>query len=134
MLKLGFLYENPDDLRCENLERNRDPFAAQILAMGLLLDLDSGFDRIVSNCWHDLYSLAYSLMENHHDAEEMVQETFIRAYKALRGYSEERRASLHMRAWLYTILRNTVRSYHIRESRLVSLDSEENSWLIEKES
>ena len=47
-----------------------------------------------------LYATAYRMTRNAHDAEDLVQETFLRAYRAFDGYEPGTNA----RAWLYTIL------------------------------
>lgn len=47
-----------------------------------------------------LYGTAYRLTHNAHDAEDLVQETLLRAY---RGFDRFREGS-NIRAWLYTIL------------------------------
>ncbi|MGE3448628.1 MAG: RNA polymerase sigma factor [Microbacteriaceae bacterium] len=49
-----------------------------------------------------LARVALSLTRNHADAEDLVQETLVRAYKAI-----DRFDGRHPRAWLLTILRNT---------------------------
>jgi RNA polymerase sigma-70 factor (ECF subfamily) len=47
-----------------------------------------------------LYSTALRLTRNPHDAEDLVQETYLKAYRAFDTY----RAGTNIRAWLYTIL------------------------------
>jgi RNA polymerase sigma-70 factor (ECF subfamily) len=47
-----------------------------------------------------LYGTAYRLTRNAHDAEDLVQETYLRAYRAFDGYQ----ADTNIRGWLYTIL------------------------------
>ena len=49
-----------------------------------------------------LARVALSLTRHHADAEDLVQETLVRAYKAV-----DRFDGRHPRAWLLTILRNT---------------------------
>ncbi|MDX1659692.1 MAG: sigma-70 family RNA polymerase sigma factor [Nitriliruptorales bacterium] len=49
-----------------------------------------------------LYGVAMRLTRNPHDAEDLVQETIYRAYRAL-----DRFDGRYPRAWLLTILRNT---------------------------
>lgn len=49
-----------------------------------------------------LARVALSLTRNHADAEDLVQDTLVRAYKAV-----DRFDGRHPRAWLLTILRNT---------------------------
>ncbi len=47
-----------------------------------------------------LYATACRLTRNPHDAEDLVQETYLRAYKAFDGFTP----GTNIRAWLYTIL------------------------------
>jgi RNA polymerase sigma-70 factor (ECF subfamily) len=47
-----------------------------------------------------LYGTAYRLTHNAHDAEDLVQETLLRAYRAFDRFRE----GTNIRAWLYTIL------------------------------
>lgn len=49
-----------------------------------------------------LYRVALRLTRNQHDAEDLVQDTLVRAYRAL-----DRFDGRYPRAWLLTILRNT---------------------------
>ena len=50
-----------------------------------------------------LYGTAYRLTRNAHDAEDLVQETFLRAYRSFDRYTP----GTNIRAWLYTILHRT---------------------------
>lgn len=56
---------------------------------------------------------------NLHDAEDLVQETLIRAYRGLDGFDGR-----HPRAWLFTILRNTHRNMNRRARPRVIEDPE----------
>jgi RNA polymerase sigma-70 factor (ECF subfamily) len=47
-----------------------------------------------------LYGTAYRMTRNAHDAEDLVQETLLRAFRAFDGYAP----GTNIRAWLYTIL------------------------------
>lgn len=49
------------------------------------------------------YNLARWLTRNHHDAEDLVQEAYLRALRAFEGF----RGGSDGRAWLLTIVRNT---------------------------
>ncbi len=48
------------------------------------------------------YNLARWLVHNEHDAEDLIQESFMRAFKSFGGYHGG-----NSRAWLLTIVRNT---------------------------
>ena len=47
---------------------------------------------------------------NREDAEEIVQDAFVRAYRALAKMSAEQRAELRLQPWLYTITLNVTRN------------------------
>ena len=47
-----------------------------------------------------LYGTAYRMTRNAHDAEDLVQETFLRAYRGFDRYEP----GTNIRAWLFTIL------------------------------
>jgi len=64
---------------------------------------DRAFDAIHDRYEARLHAYARQLLGGaHHDAEEVVQDAFVRALRALR--SDEREMAL--KAWLYTIVRN----------------------------
>lgn len=50
-----------------------------------------------------LFNLAVSLTRNRRDAEDLVQETYLRAFRFFDSYSP----GTHIKAWLFRILRNT---------------------------
>jgi RNA polymerase sigma-70 factor (ECF subfamily) len=75
---------------------------------------------------HRIYALSYALTGNRMDAEEVAQDTFLRAYRALVTYTPERVRDLKQRAWLHQIAVNVVRNRHrgVRP-RLVELNGSE---------
>ena len=70
---------------------------------------DRAFEEFVLPEVEVMLRVARSLTRNHADAEDLVQDTLIRAYKAI-----ERFDGRHPRAWLLTILRNTNINRHRR--------------------
>ena len=66
----------------------------------------------------ELYLYIYSLSRNHHIAEDLTQETFL---KALLSLPEEHG---NIRAWLYMVARNLFFNYRKKASRNVSLEEE----------
>ena len=72
----------------------------------LMEDVDSHFRQLVETYQHQLYRLMYRQVGNAQDAEDIVQETFLRAYYALRDYAAQRVRLRHVRPWLYKIAFN----------------------------
>lgn len=69
---------------------------------------DRAFERYVLPEIEVLLRVANSLTRNHAEAEDLVQDTLLRAYRSIDGFDGR-----HPRAWLLTILRNT----HINRNR-----------------
>lgn len=61
------------------------------------------FEKATAPLLPDLHLRALRLTRNHHDAEDLVQETLINAFRGYRGYT----AGTNLRAWLYRIELNT---------------------------
>src|ERR1051326_2499234 len=72
--------------------------------------LDHVFERMVHDHQDRLYALGFALSGNRHDAEEIAQDTFLRAYRALVRYPPERVRELKQRAWLHRIAVNVARN------------------------
>lgn len=68
------------------------------------------FDRIVDDYQRRLYGFALRMTGNREDAEEIVQDAFVRAYRALGKMSSEQREELRLQPWLYTITLNVTRN------------------------
>ena len=94
-------------------------------------DLDSSFEQMVLAYQHRLYGFALRLSSNPQDAEEIAQDAFVRAYRALPGYSAEQRSTLAIRPWLYQIAlnvyRNRVRRHTLRQIPLDPGDDDDRS-------
>jgi len=78
------------------------------------------FDRIVDDYQRRLYGFALRMTGNREDAEEIVQDAFVRAYRALGKMSPEQRADLRLQPWLYTITLNVTRN-RLRSKRPTSV-------------
>src|SRR6202165_4333115 len=68
------------------------------------------FERMVREHQHRVSPVGFALTGNRHDAEEVAQDTFLRAYRALATYSPERIRELKQRPWLHRIAVNVVRN------------------------
>lgn len=63
---------------------------------------DRAFDLLVEAHRRDVYRLAYRLLGNHADADDLAQDAFLRAYRALPRF----RADATFRTWLTRIVLN----------------------------
>jgi len=70
-----------------------------------------------------LYNFAHWLAGNRDEAEDLVQETYV---KAMKGFSTFQLGT-NFRAWMYRILRNTFLTSRSGLKQMVSLDDEESS-------
>ena len=61
------------------------------------------FDRMVDLHQGRIYRLALALTGHHHDAEDLAQQTFLKAYQGLNGF----RGESSLGSWLYRIAVNT---------------------------
>ena len=61
------------------------------------------FDRLVERYQRDVYRLCYRYVNNHQDANDMAQEAFLKAYRAIAKF----RGDSAFSTWLYRIAVNT---------------------------
>jgi RNA polymerase sigma-70 factor (ECF subfamily) len=95
----------------------------QDLTRNLALDLDIHFESMVRSYQDRLYAFVLRLGLRTQDAEEVVQDAFVKAYRAMSRYDAEQVRSLTLRAWLYRITLNTVRNrVRRRQPTTTSLD------------
>lgn len=82
------------------------------------------FDRVVDEYQRRLYGFALRMTGNREDAEEIVQDTFVRAYRALNKMTDEQRTTLKLQPWLYTITLNVTRNrLRVKRPTNVALDA-----------
>ncbi len=89
---------------------------------------ERAFEGLVRDHQDRIYALGLALTGNRHDAEEVAQDTFLRAYRALVTYPPDRVRELKQKAWLHRIAVNVVRN-RVRgvRPRLVELNGSEPS-------
>lgn len=89
----------------------------------LKLGESDAFDHFVTRYSGDVYALLYRLTENREDASDLTQETFLRAFKAIKKF----RGDADLKTWLFRIAinesRNRFRWWKRRKrEKTVSLD------------
>src|SRR6266508_401947 len=94
-------------------------------------DLEARFEAEALPLLNGMYSAAFRLTRNAADAEDLLQETFLRAFRGFHQFQE----GTNLKAWLYRILTNTfINSYRKkqREPQTVSDDEIEDWYLYSK--
>lgn len=81
---------------------------------------EDAFERYVLPELEVLARVAQSITRNGHDAEDLVQETLLSAYRAIGRFDGE-----HPRAWLLTIMRNAEAKRHRKHRPLLLREGEE---------
>jgi RNA polymerase sigma-70 factor (ECF subfamily) len=71
------------------------------------------FDELVRSTWAGTYTLAYRLTGNEEDANDVVQEAYLRAFSGLPRFRGEARFS----TWLYRVTANCANNHLARASR-----------------
>ena len=80
------------------------------LRPSLAADLDAAFPAFVAAETSRIYGVALRLTGRPADAEDLAQETLVRAYRALAAWDEDRILELAVRPWLASIVVNLARN------------------------
>jgi len=97
------------------------------------------FDRLVERYQRDIYRLCYRYVNNHEDANDMAQEVFLKAYKAIGRF----RGDSSFSTWLYRIAGNTCLNFRETEElpealpdgragAMAAIESEEQARVVRK--
>ena len=85
-------------------------------------DLVSRFERDALPLLDQLYGAALRMTRNPADAEDLVQETYVKAFSAFASFKE----GTNLRAWLYRILTNTyINSYRKKQRQPAQYPTDE---------
>ncbi len=77
----------------------------------LASDLDAGFPLLVAHYEDLVYGIARRSSRRPEDAEDLAQDAFVRAYRALGGYEAARIRGLRVGGWLAAITLNLARNH-----------------------
>lgn len=81
------------------------------------------FDSIYKTYFKEIYLYTYSLCANENTAEEIAQDTFVKAFKNIDSFD----GSKDIKAWLFTIAKNTYFTYCKKQKKLISDDTLQNN-------
>jgi RNA polymerase sigma-70 factor (ECF subfamily) len=76
----------------------------------LAADPDGAFATFLAHHQDLVYGIAWRMTRGAADAEDLAQDAFVNAYRALRGYPADRIRALRPRAWMATIVTNAGRN------------------------
>ncbi len=79
-------------------------------------ETDRAFAQLYRDHLKDVYSYAYYRIGNHHDAEDLTEQTFLQAYRHF-GRARKESDGRPMRPWLIRIAHNLAANYHRDRSR-----------------
>jgi RNA polymerase sigma-70 factor, ECF subfamily len=89
------------------------PVASPLVAEETLEERSARFERSALPFLDQLYSAALRMTRNPTDAEDLVQETFVKAFAAFHQFQE----GTNLKAWLYRILTNTFINTYRKKQR-----------------
>jgi RNA polymerase sigma-70 factor (ECF subfamily) len=99
------------------------------LAKGPPHDRTAEFEEVALPYLDALFNLALNLTRNRKDAEDLVQETYLRAFRFFDSYQP----GTHIKAWLFRILRNTfINRYRASRARPEAVDFDKIEGVYEK--
>lgn len=98
----------------------------ELVALSQGGDLDS-FNQLVLRWERPIYALAYRVIGREEEARDVAQETFLRAFRALKGFKGQAKFS----SWLYRITLNLCRDWIRREKRAPVAQAPEGVDLVE---
>jgi len=94
--------------------------ADRILIKDALQGNQRAYDELINKYRGSVYNLVYRMIENRQEAEDIVQETFIKAFNALKTFNEEFAFS----TWLFKIATNNcIDTLRKRKLQTYSLDT-----------
>ena len=86
------------------------------------------FEKEMTSYSKELFANALKFCKNEQDAADLLQDTYIKALK----YKHNFEPGTNMRAWLYTIMRNTFINGYRRKKRFYEFLEEEKQFLEEE--
>lgn len=89
---------------------------------------EHAFAKLVDRYQHEVFSVAMRMVADTTHAEDVAQESFVRAWRALDGFRHEAQFS----TWLYRITVNTAITHKTRRSRKATTNLEDAPEVIDR--
>ncbi len=81
----------------------------------------TAFEELVKEYQQKVYTIAYGISHDQHDAFDIAQEVFIKIYKKLKDF----RGASSFYTWLYRITANVAIDFQRRKKKVVTVDFDE---------
>lgn len=85
----------------------------------------SAFAQLVSRTQNGIYNLAYSVLHNHEDAQDVTQEIYLRVWRALPSFRGEAKFT----TWLYRLAVNTCLNKRRQLRAQLNIVEDDGVWL-----
>ena len=82
------------------------------------MDMKKLFEQFVKDNFDKAYRFAYTYTRDHHDAEDVLNESLLKAWKSIGSLRDEK----NMRAWFYKIISNTALTYLKKQGSLITME------------
>jgi RNA polymerase sigma-70 factor (ECF subfamily) len=99
-------------------ERSAGAIEDQVLVERVLSGDNRAFERLVEKYKKRIYYLAYKMTRDHDSADELAQESFVKAYQALSRFKKD----YSFYTWIYRICVNLSINFLKKEKNSVSTD------------
>lgn len=83
-------------------------------------ELELLFHQLYEQYFHDVFNFVSYSVGRRHDAEDLTQEVFVKAYRGLASF----RGDAEYKTWLFAIARNTIRNWIVRKKPLPITEDE----------
>ncbi|OGB99695.1 hypothetical protein A2V82_01115 [candidate division KSB1 bacterium RBG_16_48_16] len=93
-------------------------FTETVLLQRIKLGDRGAAEKLIDAYYEQVYAFLFSFCKNKETAEDLTQETFIKVWNSLHGFSGASRAS----TWLYRIAYNTFIDWRRRQKTFYTLD------------
>ena len=89
------------------------------------------FNNLITKHTNPLLAFARNLTKDHEDANDLLQETHLKAIR----YKDKFKEGTNIKAWLFTIMKNTfINDYRRKRKQNTLFDSTDNSYYIDSNS
>ena len=95
----------------------------KIILYAIIISVSTVFENIYKTNYQKLYTLAFRMTGSREDSEDILQTSFLNAYKAFPSFRNESSAY----TWLYRIVMNAANKYHRERKKLPAEEYAENN-------